>query len=157
MREKVRQGKKIVLAAGVFDLLHYGHLRFLEEAKKTGGKGAKLVVVVARDKTVEVRKDVKPVLPEDQRKSLVSALKPVDEAILGFKDFSIDKVVEKVKPDIVAVGYDQGDMFQKVQNLIKRKKLDMEVIQIGRFGPSSLGSSSEIKKRVIEEWRRPGQ
>ncbi len=43
---------KTVLAAGVFDLLHYGHIRYLEEAKKTGGEGARLIVIVARDETV---------------------------------------------------------------------------------------------------------
>ncbi len=64
--------------------------------------------------------------------------------------------MEKVKPDIIAVGYDQENIFRKVHNLIKRKKLDMEVIQIGRFGPFGLGSSSEIKKRVIDGWKRPG-
>ena len=44
--------RRRVLASGVFDLIHDGHLRFLEEAKKMGGKGAELVVVVARDSTV---------------------------------------------------------------------------------------------------------
>ncbi len=48
--------RKIVLASGVFDLLHLGHVRFLEAAKSTGGRGAKLVVVVARDDTVEKKK-----------------------------------------------------------------------------------------------------
>jgi FAD synthetase len=156
MMKRSERRSKIVLAAGVFDLLHYGHLRFLEEAKKAGGKTAKLVVVVARDKTVELRKGVKPVLPEEQRKILVSALKPVNETILGFKNLSIDMIVKKVKPDIVAVGYDQDDMFKKVQDLIEREKLNMKVIQIGRFGPTRLDSSTDIKNRVIEKWKRPG-
>ena len=47
---------KVVLASGTFDLLHLGHVKYLEEAKKTGGPNAKLVVIVARDKTVEKRK-----------------------------------------------------------------------------------------------------
>ena len=69
--------RKIVLATGAFDLLHYGHLKFLEEAKKKGGPGSRLYVIVARDKTVMERKGSQPVLPEDQRRVLVEALKPV--------------------------------------------------------------------------------
>ena len=76
--------KKTVLATGAFDLLHYGHLAFLEEAKKAGGRNARLIVIVARDKTIEARKGKKPVVPEDQRRALMEALKPVDDAILGF-------------------------------------------------------------------------
>ena len=50
------QKKKRVLASGVFDLLHLGHVKFLEEAKKTGGKNAELIVIIARDHTVEKTK-----------------------------------------------------------------------------------------------------
>jgi len=84
-----------VLASGTFDLLHFGHVRFLEEAKRAGDEDAKLVVVVARDRTVVERKGERPVMSEDQRRALVEALRVVDEAILGFEDFSIEKVVEK--------------------------------------------------------------
>ena len=56
-----KSGKeKVVLASGVFDLLHLGHVKFLEDAKKTGGENAKLVVIVARDSTVEKTKGRKP-------------------------------------------------------------------------------------------------
>ena len=51
-----KKKKKIVLASGTFDLLHLGHVRFLEEAKKAGGIHAELVVIVARDCTVNARK-----------------------------------------------------------------------------------------------------
>jgi len=146
---------KIVLATGVFDLLHYGHLRFLEEAKKAGGSGARLIVVVARDKTVEKRKGAKPVLPEEQRRILVEALKPVDEAVLGFEDFNIREVLRIIRPDVVAVGYDQSDIYEEVKRLIDEERLEIQLVRIGRFGDKGLGSSSDIKRRVIEEWRRP--
>lgn len=67
-----KEERKLVLASGVFDLLHLGHVRFLEEAKKAGGPHAKLVVIVARDSTVEKRKGEKPVMPENQRCALVA-------------------------------------------------------------------------------------
>lgn len=146
---------KIVLAAGVFDLLHYGHLRFLEEAKKAGGEGAKLVVLVARDKTVEKRKGKRPVMPEDQRRALVEGLKPVDSAILGYEEASFEKVLEKVKPDVVAIGYDQDDVYEAVKEAVEKRGLKVELVRIERFGPKDLDSSSKIKRKVVNEWGKP--
>jgi FAD synthetase len=87
-----KEGHKVVLASGVFDLLHLGHVRFLEEAKKTGGHGAKLIVIVARDSTVKRRKGENPIVPESQRCALVASLRVVDDAILGYEQFDIGKV-----------------------------------------------------------------
>ena len=98
------------MASGVFDLLHLGHVKFLEEAKKAGGKNAELLVIIARDLTVEKTKGRKPVMPENQRRSLVESLRMVDEAVLGLENFDIGTVIEKIKPDVVALGYDQVDM-----------------------------------------------
>jgi len=144
---------KIVLATGAFDLLHYGHYRFLEEAKKSGGKNSKLIVIIARDKTIKKRKGKKPILPEDQRRALVEALKPVDQAILGYEEMNVEAVIRKIKPDIIAVGYDQDNMRRIVEELLRKGKSRVKIVQIGRFGSADLNSSSKIKRRVIEEWR----
>jgi FAD synthetase len=146
----VKKKKKVVLASGTFDLLHLGHVRFLEEAKKAGGKDAELVVIVARDSTVKARKGKKPIMPEDQRRALVESLKVVDEAILGWEDFSIDKVIEKLKPDIIAVGHDQDGIENDVLEAIKGKDAAIEVVKIGRFGKRELDSSSKIVRKIIE-------
>jgi len=146
--------KKVVLASGTFDLLHFGHVKYLEEAKKAGGKNAELIVIVARDNTVEKRKGKKPVMPEDQRRSLVESLKVVDEAILGFEDFSIDNVVEKIRPDVIAVGHDQDGIEREVRKAIAEKKFNIEVVRIGRFGKKELDSSSKIMRKIIESFKR---
>lgn len=149
-----RKKRKIVLASGVFDLLHLGHVRFLEEAKKAGGRNAELIVIIARDSTVEKRKGEKPVMPESQRCALVASLKVVDEAILGYENFDIGKVVEKIKPDVIALGYDQTGMEQNVRNYLKEKKLKIKVVRIGKFGEDELDSSSKIKQKIIEDFKR---
>jgi FAD synthetase len=149
---KKEKKRKVVLASGTFDLLHLGHVRFLEEAKKAGGKDAELVVIVARDSTVKARKGKKPVMPEDQRRALVESLKVVDEAILGLEDFSIDKVIEKIKPDVIAVGHDQDGIEREVQKAIEQEKFDIEVVKIGRFGKRELDSSSKIMRKIIESF-----
>jgi FAD synthetase len=147
-------GKKIVLAAGVFDLLHLGHVKFLEEAKKAGGENSELIVIVARDSTVEKRKGKKPVVPEDQRRALVEALKVVDMALLGYEEFDMEKVIEKVKPDVIAVGYDQRTIEEELRKLIRVKGLDIEIVQIGKFEIDELNSSSDIKRKIIETFQR---
>jgi FAD synthetase len=151
---KKEKKRKIVLASGTFDLLHLGHVRFLEEAKKAGGKDAELIVIVARDSTVKARKRKTPVMPEDQRRALVESLKVVDEAILGLKDFSIDKVIEKIKPDVIAVGHDQDGIEKEVLKAIEKGKFAIKVAKIGRFGKRELDSSSKIVRKIIESFNK---
>lgn len=139
-----------VLAAGVFDLLHYGHIRYLEEAKKMGGPDAHLTVIVARDETVRRLKGSDPVIPEDQRRAVIEALKVVDEALLGFEDLDLDRVLQQVKPDIVAVGHDQDAIRRRVKKIKKARGLDLEIVTVGRFGENDLDSSSKIKRRIVE-------
>lgn len=142
--------KRIALASGTFDLLHLGHVKFLEEAKKAGGKNAELIVIVARDSTVISRKEKKPIMPEDQRRALVESLKVVDEAILGWEDFSIDKVIERIKPDVIAIGYDQDGIENDVKKAMKKNKTTIKIAKIGRFGKRELDSSSKIMRKIIE-------
>jgi FAD synthetase len=153
MVKKEKKGK-VVVASGNFDLLHLGHVRFLEEAKKAGGKDAELIVIVARDSTVKARKGKKPVMPEDQRRALVESLKVVDEAILGLEDFSIEKVIEKIEPDVIAVGHDQDGIEREVQKAIEEKDVNIQVAKIGRFGKRELDSSSKIRRKVVEYFNR---
>jgi len=146
--------RKVVLASGAFDLLHYGHVYYLTNAKKAGGENAKLVVIVAKDKTVEKLKGVRPVIPEDQRRALVESLKVVDEAILGYENMDMLRVIEKVKPDVIALGYDEEKIENKLKSLIAEKNLNVKVVRIGKFEEKGLVSSSKIKRKIIEEYHR---
>lgn len=142
-----------VLASGVFDLLHYGHIRYLEEAKRKGGPDSRLVVVVARDETVKKLKGRIPIIPEDQRRALVEALRTVDEALLGYEEMNLEAVIEKIRPNIVAVGYDEQDVECQTQNIAEEKGLTIRIVKIGRFGEEELNSSSKIKRKIVENWR----
>jgi len=141
----------IVLASGAFDLVHYGHIRFLEEAKKAGGDNAKLIVVVARDSNIQKMKGKKPIIPENQRRAVVESLKPVDEAILGYSDISLMETIKRIKPDIIAVGYDQREIEEGLKMLMDREKITVRIVKIGRFGRQNLDSSSKIKRRILNE------
>jgi len=143
-----------VLAAGVFDLLHYGHIRYLEEAKKIGGENAKLVVIVARDETVRSLKGSDPIIPEDQRRAVIEALKVVDEALLGFENMDLARVLLQVKPDIVVVGHDQEAIKAQVEKINKAREMNIKIVQIKQFGEDDLNSSSKIKSRIVEGARK---
>ena len=143
---------KVVLASGVFDLLHLGHVRFLEEAKMAGGKNAKLVVIIARDSTVEKIKGRKPIMSEDQRCALVESLKVVNEAIIGFEGLEIGEVIEKIKPDFIALGYDQTEMEREVKEYIDTNKLQVKVVRISKYGKNTLDSSSKIRQKIVDKF-----
>ena len=89
-------------------------------------------------------------MPEDQRRALVESLKVVDEAILGWEDFNIDKVIERIKPDVIAVGHDQDGIENEVLKAIQKRNVGIEVVKIGRFGKRELDSSSKIVRKIIE-------
>ncbi len=143
-----------MLASGVFDLLHLGHVKFLEEAKKAGGKNAELLVIVARDSTVERLKGWKPVMPEDQRRALVESLRVVDEAVLGLEEFDIGDVIDRVKPDVIALGYDQGEMEAQVREYVSKHGLPVRVVHLGKFENDALSSSSKIREKIAENFAR---
>lgn len=93
---------RVVLTGGVFDILHIGHVLTLQKARNLGDL---LVVVVSTDERVEKIKGKKPLHEADYRRGMVSALKPVDLAIVGAKN--VMDTFGRVKPDVVAFGYDQ--------------------------------------------------
>ena len=101
-----------VMAVGVFDLLHAGHLHYLEQAKSLGDE---LVVVVAHDDTVRSQKH-EPVTSQDLRCRMVNGLKPVDKAIIGNSPGTpIFDILNVVKPDIIALGYDQKHSIDSIR------------------------------------------
>lgn len=139
---------KVVLASGVFDLLHLGHVRFLEDAKKAGGANSKLVVIIAKDTTVERIKGRKPIMSEDQRLALVESLKVVDEAHLGFEGLEIGEVIDEIKPDVIALGWDQEEMENQVKVHTKTHGEAIRVVRIGKYAQNALDSSSKIRQKI---------
>jgi len=115
-----------VMAQGVFDILHPGHLHYLEKSAELGDS---LTVVIARDSRVKTRKQL--VFSEDERQKIVGALEVVDEAILGVEG-DIYETVEKVDPDVITLGYDQGHDAAEVEELAEEATgHDVEVVRIG--------------------------
>ena len=140
----------------MFDLLHPGHVKFLEASKKKGGPGARLFVVVARDKTVLKRKGRKPILSERQRVELVSSLKPVEKAFLGHENIDMLGILKEVKPDIVSVGFDQQEIKKSLLKVLKREGLHIPVAQIAKFDGKGLNNSTRLKNKIARSWAGSG-
>mgnify|MGYP001365818857 FL=1 len=133
--------KKIVLAGGVFDIIHPGHIHTLTAAKALGDV---LVVAIATDKTAQKMKKMTPLHDQELRCELVSSLSMVDEAIIGHEE-DIFETVKEVKPDIIALGYDQIHQEKFISDGCKRISLDIEIVRLQ--SPIPKLSSSEIEKR----------
>ncbi|HZX19979.1 MAG TPA: adenylyltransferase/cytidyltransferase family protein [archaeon] len=132
-----------VLAFGTFDLLHPGHLSYLKQAKKLGDR---LVVIVATDANVKRIKGKKPVNDQKHRKELVAELKIVDEVFVGFEDDMI-KSVEKVNPDIVALGYDQNPSDEKIRKIFEERGIKARIVRMKPYKENEY-KSSKIKERA---------
>ena len=132
--------KKIVLAGGVFDIIHPGHIHTLNAAKALGGV---LVVAIATDKTAEKMKKRSPLHNQELRRELVSCLSMVDKAIVGHED-DIFQTVKEVKPNIIVLGYDQIHQEKFISDGCKRINLDVEIVRLETPVPHL--SSSEIEK-----------
>jgi len=133
-----------VLATGVFDLLHAGHLHYLSEAKKLGDE---LVVVVATDATVRRRKH-EPVTPEALRLELIEALKPVDRAVIGHEG-DIFEVVRDIGPDVIALGYDQQFDERELQIELDRRGIHAKVVRLSKY-VDDLNGTRKIICKIID-------
>ena len=132
--------KKIVLAGGVFDIIHPGHIHTLNAAKALGGV---LVVAIATDKTAEKMKKRSPLHNQELRRELVSCLSMVDKAIVGHED-DIFQTVKEVKPNIIVLGYDQIHQEKFISDGCKRINLNVEIVRLQSPVPHL--SSSKIEK-----------
>jgi cytidyltransferase-like protein len=137
-------GIKKIMVFGTFDFLHIGHLSLLKQAKSLGDY---LVVCLARDTIVKKIKGKPPIHDEQERKQLVESLALVDEVIFGDTALSTYDVLRRVKPSVVAVGYDQAVFEKDLKSFLKKKQLDIHIKRIGAYKPGKR-KSSMIKKAL---------
>ncbi len=140
-----RDSLHVVLSGGVFDIIHPGHISTLNAAKALGDI---LVVVVATDATSRKMKKRKPLHTQEQRQELVNSLSMVDLCLVGQED-NIFKTVNLVKPQIIALGYDQVHQEKFITDGCKRIELEAKVARLQSPIPES--SSSKIEKEYGED------
>ena len=138
-----------VLAQGTFDLLHPGHLHYLEDAAEHGDE---LHVIVSRASNVTHKP--KPTCPDRQRRDMVGALSIVDEAHLGDEeDFFVP--VREIDPDVIVLGFDQHHDEDAVRGALRERGIDAEVVRASGREPRYEGemlSTNEIIQRVLDQY-----
>src|ERR687883_343793 len=138
-----RDALKVVLVGGVFDLIHPGHIHTLKAAK---AEGDVLVVVVARQSTAQKIKKYRKIYHDEKlRRDLVTSLNFVDLALIG-KEGTLYDTVEYVKPNVIALGYDQAHSEKDIAENCKKRNLNVQVIRLSTPIPGS--KSSKIKKEL---------
>ncbi len=136
-----RNALRVVLAGGVFDIIHPGHIYTLHAAKALGDV---LVVVVATDNTSEKMKKRRPLHTQEQRQELVESLSMVDICLIG-QENDIFKTVNHVRPQIIALGYDQIHQEKFIMDGCKEIKLEAKVARLQSPIPESSSSKIEIQ------------
>ena len=139
-----RTSLRVVLAGGVFDIIHPGHIYTLNSAKSLGDV---LIVVVATDKTVQKMKKRIPLHNQEQRKKLVNSLSMVDLCLIGYEG-DIFKTVETVRPEIIALGYDQVHQEKSITDGCSKLNLEVKVARLQSPNPEI--SSSKIEEKYGE-------
>ena len=136
-----------VVAQGTFDLLHTGHLQYLREAAQMGDE---LIVIVARRANVTHKPS--PILPGAQRREIVGALRVVDRAILGDPE-DIFVPIQRIRPDIIALGYDQHHDEDELATALADRGIDCEIRRATKRAPrhdQEMLSSRDIIDRILE-------
>ncbi|WP_148704362.1 adenylyltransferase/cytidyltransferase family protein [Methanosarcina thermophila] len=135
-----------VLATGTFDILHPGHIYFLTQARKLGDE---LFVIVARNSNVTHKP--KPIVPEEQRLEMVNALGMVDKALLGSEKDMFEPLKE-IKPDIIALGYDQRFDSELLEKELTKRGIPAKVVRIPLSKKCPLCSTGAIIKEVLKRY-----
>jgi glycerol-3-phosphate cytidylyltransferase/FAD synthetase len=144
LTELGRSSLRVVLAGGVFDIIHPGHIHTLNAAKALGDI---LIVVVATDNTAVKMKKRRPLHSKEQRQELVNSLVMVDLCLVGQEE-DIFKTVNLVRPQTIALGYDQVHQEKFITDGCKKINLDAKVARLQSPIPES--SSSKIEKEYGE-------
>lgn len=133
----IQQKNKIVLVFGAFDIIHPGHLDFFKQAR---GYGDKLIVVIARDRTILRVKKQKPQHPEKERLKKLRKLSLVDQAVLGYlQDYY--RIITKINPDVICLGYDQRHSIKGLRKKLKTLNLSPKIVRLKPFHPEKYKSS----------------
>ena len=138
-----------VMAVGIFDLLHAGHLHYVEQAKSLGEE---LVVVIAHDETVRKQKH-EPVTGQDLRRRMVESLKPVDQAIIGNPPgVPIFEILKQIDPDLIALGYDQKHSIDAIRKGLYQHGFEhVEVTRVEGLS-DDLDGTRKIIARILDLW-----
>ena len=137
---------KTVLAFGSFDIVHPGHLSYLEKARTLGDR---LVVIVARDSSIRMFKHRNPAFSERDRVRLIGSLRPVDLAVLGNRvkgKEGIYRILKRFRPEVIALGYDQRVDEKELEARLAEYGIKSRIVRIGMRKGEARYKSSKLSR-----------
>ena len=134
---------KTVMVFGTFDIVHAGHLHMFREAKEYGDR---LIAVVARDINVEKVKNLGPLHNENERLYFLQNIKLVDEVVLG-DEKDVYKVIKEIKPDVIALGYDQKVYVDRLEEEIMNVGLNTQIVRLNDYQPNKF-KTHKVRKYI---------
>lgn len=138
------KGKKIVFTNGVFDILHIGHLRYLQEARALGDV---LILGLNSDRSVKkIKGKNRPIIPEKERAEILSSLEPVDYVVI-FNEVTPNKLIQKIKPHIHVKGGDYLNKPLAEEKIVK--KLGGKIVFIKKIKGKS---TSNIIRKILKTY-----
>lgn len=138
----------LVVAQGTFDIVHPGHIHYLEESAALGDR---LVVIISRRSNIDHKEP--PILSAEQRCAVIDALEVVDTAIIGHPE-DIFAPIEDLEPDIITLGFDQHHDPAAIAAELHRRGIDCSVESIGPYegAIADLLSTSDIIERIVDRY-----
>jgi rfaE bifunctional protein nucleotidyltransferase chain/domain len=146
--EHVRHsGKDVVFTNGVFDLLHPGHVRYLQDARREGDA---LIVAINSDRSVRaIKGPARPINPEDERAEVVAALACVD-AVVVFDEDNPQQIIDRLQPDVLVKGADWA-----ADAIIGRETVEARGGRVVRIPLAEGHSTSAIIEKIKGSGPRP--
>jgi len=137
-----RSGRRIALANGIFDILHVGHLRYLEAARALADV---LVVAVNSDRSVrQVKGPGRPIIPERERAELLAGLRCVDYVVV-FDEPDVRAVIRALRPHFHVKGTDYA-----LENVPEREEVERCGGEVRIAGDSKAHSTTEVLRKIQE-------
>lgn len=144
-----------IIVSGCFDIIHPGHIHLLKEAAEIGD----VIVIIARDSTIERYKNERPIIPEQQRLEVIKSIKYVTDAFLGSEgngDHGYLQFALTLKPDIIFLGPNQRTSVKYLKKGLE--KYNSEHVQVRRldklYDKFELNSSSAIKEKIKNQSKK---
>ncbi|HVP25683.1 MAG TPA: adenylyltransferase/cytidyltransferase family protein [Methanomicrobiales archaeon] len=132
-----------VVATGTFDIIHPGHIYYLEESRRLGDE---LHVIVARDRNV--RHKPRPVIGEAQRLRVVQSLRVVDFARLGDQT-DMFRPIEEIDPAVITLGFNQHFSEAELAEALKERGIGAKIVRVGEYSGDPCASTRKIIERIL--------
>jgi rfaE bifunctional protein nucleotidyltransferase chain/domain len=142
VRKHQKDGKKVVITNGCFDILHVGHVRYLQETKKYGDY---LLILLNSDKSVKkIKGETRPINNEEDRAEILCALNCVDYVVM-FDETSPRNLLDEIKPDVYTKGADYNMETLPEADIVRKNNIEVKFIKFVD-GKSTTNTINKMKK-----------